>query len=88
MNANELRRAFTDFFAARGHTVVPSSSLIPTHPTAPMFVNSGMMPFVPYFLGEEPVPADRNGAGVLNIDRANNRRSLPRNVRGRLGLCR
>ena len=56
MNTSELRRAFTDFFAARGHTVVPSASLIPTHPTAPMFTNSGMMPFVPYFLGEEPVP--------------------------------
>src|SRR5204863_6775377 len=27
-----------------------------THPTAPMFTHSGMMPFVPYFLGEEPVP--------------------------------
>jgi alanyl-tRNA synthetase len=56
MRATELRTAWTEFFAARDHTVVPSSSLIPTHPTAPMFTNSGMMPFVPYFLGEEPVP--------------------------------
>jgi alanyl-tRNA synthetase len=54
----ELRRAWTDFFVARKHTSVPSGSLIPTHPTAPMFTNSGMMPFVPYFLGEEPVPYD------------------------------
>jgi alanyl-tRNA synthetase len=52
----ELRRAWTDFFVARQHTSVPSASLIPTHPSAPMFTNSGMMPFVPYFLGEEPVP--------------------------------
>jgi alanyl-tRNA synthetase len=52
----ELRRAWTDFFAARQHTVAPSGSLIPTHPSAPMFTNSGMMPFVPYFLGEEAVP--------------------------------
>src|SRR5918994_1258176 len=52
----ELRQAWDDFFVARGHTVVPSASLIPTHPSAPMFTNSGMMPFVPYFLGEEPVP--------------------------------
>jgi alanyl-tRNA synthetase len=52
----ELRRAFTDYFAARAHTIVPSGSLIPTHPSAPMFTNSGMMPFVPYFLGEEAVP--------------------------------
>jgi alanyl-tRNA synthetase len=54
----ELRQAWDEFFAARGHTVVPSASLIPTHPSAPMFTNSGMMPFVPYFLGEEPVPFD------------------------------
>jgi alanyl-tRNA synthetase len=54
----ELRRAWTDFFVARQHTSVPSGSLIPTHPSAPMFTNSGMMPFVPYFLGEEPVPFD------------------------------
>jgi alanyl-tRNA synthetase len=52
----ELRRAWDEFFAARQHTVVPSGSLIPTHPSAPMFTNSGMMPFVPYFLGEEAVP--------------------------------
>ena len=58
MTADELRTAWTDFFAARGHTVVPSGSLLPTHPSAPMFTNSGMMPFVPYFLGEEPVPYD------------------------------
>jgi alanyl-tRNA synthetase len=54
--ADELRAAWNGFFAARGHTVVPSAGLIPTHPSAPMFTNSGMMQFVPYFLGEEPVP--------------------------------
>jgi alanyl-tRNA synthetase len=54
----ELRRAWNEFFAARKHTIVPSGSLIPTHPSAPMFTNSGMMPFVPYFLGEEAVPYD------------------------------
>ncbi|HEY3144625.1 MAG TPA: alanine--tRNA ligase [Acidimicrobiales bacterium] len=52
----ELRRAWNDFFAARQHTLVPSASLIPTHPSAPMFTNSGMMQFVPYFLGEETPP--------------------------------
>ncbi len=54
--ADELRSAWDSFWAARHHTLVPSSGLIPTHPSAPMFTNSGMMPFVPYFLGEEPVP--------------------------------
>src|SRR6476469_5689885 len=58
MKSDELRRAFLDFFASKQHTIVPSAGLIPHHPTAPMFVNSGMMPFVPYFLGEAPVPFD------------------------------
>ena len=58
MTADELRTAWNEFFVARAHTAVPSGSLIPTHPSAPMFTNSGMMPFVPYFLGEEPVPFD------------------------------
>ncbi|HEX9995429.1 MAG TPA: alanine--tRNA ligase [Acidimicrobiales bacterium] len=56
MDANGLRRAFLDFFAQRAHTAVPSSGLIPHHPSAPMFTNSGMMQFVPYFIGEEAVP--------------------------------
>jgi alanyl-tRNA synthetase len=56
MTSAELRKRWTDFWAARDHTIVRSASLIPTHPTAPMFTNSGMMQFVPYFLGEEPVP--------------------------------
>jgi alanyl-tRNA synthetase len=59
MHATELRAAFTDFFAERGHTRVASAGLIPHHPTAPMFTNSGMMQFVPYFLGEEPAPFPR-----------------------------
>ena len=58
MDANGLRAVWNEFFAARGHTIAPSSSLIPTHPTAPMFTNSGMMQFVPVFLGEEPAPFD------------------------------
>ncbi|MCB1256591.1 MAG: hypothetical protein KDB26_05760, partial [Microthrixaceae bacterium] len=56
MTADELRHAWTKFFTERAHTKVASSSLIPTHPSAPMFTNSGMMQFVPFFLGEEPVP--------------------------------
>ncbi|HEX4819156.1 MAG TPA: alanine--tRNA ligase [Acidimicrobiales bacterium] len=58
MKSDELRRTFLDFFAQRQHKIVPSAGLIPHHPTAPMFTNSGMMQFVPYFLGEEPVPFD------------------------------
>ena len=56
--SDALRALWNDFFALRGHTRVNSASLIPTHPSAPMFTNSGMMQFVPYFLDEEPVPYD------------------------------
>ncbi len=59
MKAAELRRVWTQFFAEREHTLVPSAGLIPHHPTAPMFTNSGMMQFVPYFLGEEQPPFKR-----------------------------
>jgi alanyl-tRNA synthetase len=58
VTADELRRAWAEFFTARGHTGVPSAGLVPHHPSAPMFTNSGMMQFVPYFLGEEDVPFD------------------------------
>ncbi len=52
MKANELRTVFTDFFVERDHHRIPSASLIP-HDQTLLFVNSGMVPFKPYFLGEE-----------------------------------
>ena len=55
MDANGLRAAFTRFFADRGHAVVPSASLIPHDPSV-LFTIAGMVPFKPYFLGEEPSP--------------------------------
>jgi alanyl-tRNA synthetase len=56
LSANQLRAAWLAFFEERGHVVVPSAGLVPHHPTAPMFTNAGMIPFVPYFLGEEVAP--------------------------------
>ena len=56
--ADELRSAFTDFFAARAHTVVPSASLIPHDPTV-LFTVAGMVPFKPYFVGDEVPPYHR-----------------------------
>src|SRR5437868_11838815 len=56
MKANELRRTFTGFFVERGHTLLPSSGLIPHHRRAPLFTNAGMNQFLPYILGEEPPP--------------------------------
>ncbi len=53
--ADELRATFLDFFARRGHTPVPSSSLIP-HDDTLLFTNAGMVPFKPYFVGDETPP--------------------------------
>ena len=58
MEANQLRAAFTDFFVAKGHVLVPSASLIPHDPTV-LFTVAGMVPFKPYFLGEERPPYQR-----------------------------
>jgi alanyl-tRNA synthetase len=55
MDANQLRSAFTGFYAERGHTLVPSASLIPHDPTV-LFTIAGMVPFKPYFVGDEPAP--------------------------------
>ncbi|MEP7113265.1 MAG: alanine--tRNA ligase [Ilumatobacteraceae bacterium] len=57
-NADQLRDAFIDFFAARAHTVVPSASLIPHDPTV-LFTVAGMVPFKPFFVGDEVPPYKR-----------------------------
>ncbi len=58
MNAHEIRTTFTDFFVARDHVLRPSASLIPVDPTL-LLTNAGMVPFKPYFLGEEEPPFRR-----------------------------
>src|SRR4051812_2218450 len=66
--ADQLRSAYTDFFAARAHTVVPSASLIPHDPTV-LFTVAGMVPFKPYFVGDE-VPPYRRATSVQKCARA------------------
>lgn len=57
-SANQLREAFTGFFASKGHTPVQSASLIPHDPTV-LFTVAGMVPFKPYFVGDEAAPYKR-----------------------------
>jgi alanyl-tRNA synthetase len=52
----DIRKSFLDFFASRGHTVVPSSSLVPGNDPTLMFVNSGMVQFKDVFLGTDKRP--------------------------------
>jgi alanyl-tRNA synthetase len=58
MDSAEIRSRFLRFFTERGHTAVPSASLLLDDPTL-LFVNAGMVPFKPYFLGEAVPPYDR-----------------------------
>lgn len=58
MQAGELREAFSTFWTERDHQVRSSASLIPHEPSL-LFTVAGMVPFMPYFLGEEQPPASR-----------------------------
>ena len=58
MESAEIRRRWLRFFEERGHTVVPSASLIADDPTL-LLVPAGMVPFKPYFLGEVKPPFSR-----------------------------
>ena len=58
MEAAQLRSIFLDHFASRQHTIVPSASLIANDPTL-LFTVAGMVPFKPYFVGDETAPFSR-----------------------------
>ena len=53
MSAADIRRAFLEFFREHGHTVVPSSSLVPGNDPTLLFTNAGMVQFKDVFLGKE-----------------------------------
>ncbi|MFW3169107.1 alanine--tRNA ligase [Geodermatophilus sp. CPCC 206100] len=58
MQTAEIRRRFLEHFASRGHTVVPSASLVSPDPSL-LFTVAGMVPFIPYLTGREPAPYPR-----------------------------
>ncbi len=51
MTSEEIRQKFLNFFESKGHTIVPSSSLVPEGDPTTLFTGSGMQPMLPYLLG-------------------------------------
>lgn len=58
MRTSEIANRYTGYFEKQGHLVVPSASLISPNPTT-LFTIAGMVPFVPYLLGEQTPPSTR-----------------------------
>ncbi|PLS80974.1 alanine--tRNA ligase [Candidatus Saccharibacteria bacterium] len=59
MNAQQIRRAYLDFFADNEHVVIPRAKLIPQNDPTTLFTGSGMQPLLPYLLGEEHPKGNR-----------------------------
>jgi len=59
MNSADIRRKFLEYFESQGHTIVRSSSLVPSNDPTLLFTNSGMVQFKDVFLGKDPRPYTR-----------------------------
>ncbi len=59
MTAQEIRKAYLEFFKARGHEVLPRASLVPKDDPTTLFTGFGMQPLVPYLLGEKHPKGNR-----------------------------
>lgn len=53
LNSKELKEMYLNFFKEKGHTIIPSASLIPENDPTVLFTTAGMHPLVPYLLGEK-----------------------------------
>ncbi|HSC54790.1 MAG TPA: alanine--tRNA ligase [Phnomibacter sp.] len=59
MTASQIRQQFLDFFAGKGHTIVPSAPIVVKNDPTLMFTNAGMNQFKDYFLGNQQAPYNR-----------------------------
>jgi len=67
MTSSEIRQSFLDFFRSKGHTIVPSSSLLPDSPGL-LFTNAGMNQFVPIFLNQRKPDVSRWPGAIPGMD--------------------
>jgi len=59
MTSREIRRQFLDFFASKGHKIIPSAPMVAKGDPTLMFINSGMAPLKDFFLGNQTPPSKR-----------------------------
>ena len=59
MTSKEIRKAYLDFFASKGHTIVPSAPMVVKNDPTLMFTNAGMNQFKDWLLGNSPAPFPR-----------------------------
>ncbi len=59
MNGDQIRNSFIQFFESKGHQHMPSASLIPAGDPTLLFTSAGMVPFKPFFMGEQTPPSRR-----------------------------
>ncbi len=69
MESSEIRKRFLEFFATRGHTVVPSSSLIPDDPSV-LLTTAGMQQFKPYYTGDADPIKDFGSKNTASIQKS------------------
>jgi alanyl-tRNA synthetase len=65
MQSEEIRKRFLAFFEKRGHTILPSASLVPENDPSVLFNTAGMQPLVPYLLGQK----HPSGTRLVNIQK-------------------
>lgn len=65
MTSAEIRKRFLDFFEKRGHSILPSASLVPENDPSVLFNTAGMQPLVPYLLGEK----HPNGSRLADVQK-------------------